>query len=306
MIPIGESIHVISKRVRTALEERDTKTLQDLAVKQVEAGAQMLDLNIGPQKKVGHELMPWLVDILQEVVDVPFSLDTTNVAAIEEGLKRCKQRAMINSTDATEERMSTMMPLAVKYNANLIGLALGEEGLPSTAEARLDLVMSRILPNAEKYGLSIDSLYLDPLVLTVNGMQDQATQTVTAVHYFKELADPPPKTVCGVSNVSNGVPREGRPQINQVFMGMMMGAGISSAIVDALDQGQMWVINTIANRDDSTPLGKLYLALADAVAEGGEFEVDPALLEDPETKDTAKTINILYDRQIYAHGYLAL
>ncbi len=224
MIIIGESIHVISRRVKEALESRDKKTLQDLAVRQVEAGAHMLDLNIGPQKREGHEIMPWLVDALQEVVDVPFSLDTTNVAAIEAGLERCKQTPMINSTDATEERMSTMMPLAARYGAGLIGLALGESGLPATAEERLDMVMTRIIPTAESYGLSTDNLHLDPLVLTVNGMQDQAVQTVTAVHYFKEVSDPPPKTTCGVSNVSNGVPREGRPLLNQVFMAMTAGS----------------------------------------------------------------------------------
>ena len=87
MLVIGEAIHVISRRVRRALEEKDKETLQELAVRQVESGANMLDLNIGPQKREGHEIMPWLVDAVQEVVDVPLSLDTTNVAAIEAGLK---------------------------------------------------------------------------------------------------------------------------------------------------------------------------------------------------------------------------
>ena len=306
MIAIGESIHVISPRVRTALEERDKNILQALATSQVENGAHVLDLNIGPQRREGHEIMPWLVDALQEVVDVPFSLDTTNVAAIEAGLKRCKHQPIINSTDATEARMSSMMPLAAKYNARLIGLALGETGLPSTAEARLDLVMTKIIPNAEQYGVPMENLYLDPLAMTINGMQDQAAQTVTAVHYFKQVADPPPNTTCGLSNVSNGVPRENRPLINQVFMAMMLGAGITSAILNALDNELMWVIKTIENRDASTRKGALYLALADAVAAAEEYEVEPSMLEDPETRDVAKTINILYNRQIYAHSYLRL
>ncbi len=306
MIVIGESIHVISARVRTALEERDKKTLQDIAVNQVKNGAHVLDLNIGPQKREGHEIMPWLVDALQEVVDVPFCLDTTNAMAIEEGLKRCKHKAIINSTDATEARMSAMMPLAAQYNASLIALALAEGGLPATAEERLEIVMSSIIPAAEQYGISTDDLYLDPLVLTINGMQDQATQAVTAVHYFKQVADPSPMTTCGASNVSSGIPREGRPLINQVFMGMMLGAGIASAIVNALDEDLMWVIRTIEERDVSTRKGEIYVALADAVASAEEFHVEPSMLEDPETSGIAKTINILYDRQIYAHSYLAL
>ena len=306
MIVIGESIHVISPRVRAALEGKDARTLQDLATRQVEAGAQVLDLNIGPQRRQGHEIMPWLVDALQEVVDVPFSLDTTNAAAIEAGLKRCKHQAIINSTDATEGRMNAMMPLAAEYNARLIALALGEEGLPPSAEARLELVMGNILPAAESHGLPTENLYLDPLVLTVNGMQDQAIQTVTAVHYFKEVSDPPPNTTAGVSNVSNGVPREGRPLINEVFLAMMLGAGIGSAIINPLEEGTMSVIKTIENRDASTRLGQLYVALADAVAAAEEFQVEPSMLEDPETRDVARTIDILYDRQIYAHSYLTL
>jgi 5-methyltetrahydrofolate corrinoid/iron sulfur protein methyltransferase len=199
-----------------------------------------------------------------------------------------------------------MMPLAARYDAGLIALALGESGLPSTAEARIELVMTRLLPYAEEFGVPMGNLYLDPLVLTVNGMQDQATQTVTAVHFMKEISDPPPKTTCGASNVSNGVPAENRPLINQVFTAMMVGAGISSAIVNALDPETVRVIKLIENRDPSGARDELYLALADAVGAGEELGVTPAHLESPETQDVAKTINILYDRQIYAHSYLSL
>ncbi|MDP3061982.1 MAG: dihydropteroate synthase [Chloroflexota bacterium] len=306
MLVIGESIHVISARVRAALETRDRRTLQELAVRQVEGGAHALDLNIGPQKKEGAELLPWLVDAVQEVVDVQLCLDTTNVAALEAGLPRCKRQAIINSTDATDERMAAMMPLAKKYNARLIALALAESGLPATAEDRLDLVLTRILPAAEKYGLPVGNLYLDPLVLTVNGMQEQAQQTVSAVHYFKQVADPPPETTCGASNVSNGVPRENRPLINPVFVAMMMGAGISSAIVSALDEELMRIVKVVSSGVASSKKDQLYLDLAKAAGVGEEFQVAPELLSDPETRDVAKTINILYNRQIYAPSYLTL
>ncbi|MFH1560752.1 MAG: dihydropteroate synthase [Chloroflexota bacterium] len=306
MIVIGESIHVISTRVRTALDERDKAPLQDLATRQVQNGAHMLDLNIGPQRREGHEIMPWLVDVIQEVVDVPLCLDTTNVAALEAGLQRCRHKALINSTDATEARMSNMMPLAAKYDANLIALALGQSGLPSTAEARLEIVMASIIPTAEQYGLSTENLYLDPLALTVNGMQDQAIPAVLAVDYFKQVAVPSPKTTCGISNVSNTTPSENRSLLNRVFLAMMYGAGIAAPILNALDDDLMWVVKILESRDASTPKGQLYLALADAVTAGEEFQVEPAMLEDPETKDIAKTINIMYNRQIYAHSYLAL
>ena len=100
MLIIGENIHIIAPPVKAAIEARDAKVIQDLALRQVEAGAGVLDLNIGPQKKLGHEVMPWIVEAVQEVTDTPLSLDTTNLAAMEAGLKVCKQPAMLNSASA--------------------------------------------------------------------------------------------------------------------------------------------------------------------------------------------------------------
>ncbi|MDP2953874.1 MAG: dihydropteroate synthase, partial [Chloroflexota bacterium] len=234
MLVIGECIHVISPRVRAAIEERDAKLIQGLAREQVAKGAQVLDLNIGPQRKSGPEVMTWIVNTVQEVVDVPISLDTTNVAAIETGLKLVRKKAFINSTDATAERLSNMMPLAGRYKANIIALTLGATGLPTTTDARIDLA-SQILPVATERGVPNESVYLDPLVLTINGNQDQVLNTVNAARFFKQMSDPAPKTTCGLSNVSNSCPKEMRPLINRVFLLMMLGAGLDSAILDPLD-----------------------------------------------------------------------
>ena len=105
MLIIGENIHIIAPPVKAAIEARDAKTIQAMAVAQVEAGAGIVDLNIGPQKKHGHEVMPWIVQAVQEVIDVPLSLDTTNFAAMEAGLKVCKQPAMLNSASADPDRL---------------------------------------------------------------------------------------------------------------------------------------------------------------------------------------------------------
>ena len=155
MIAIGECIHIISKDVKTAVENRDKAFIQNLAKKQADKGANYIDLNIGPQKKAGHEVMPWMVQAIQEVVDLPLSLDTSNAAAIEAGLKVCKRKALINSTDATEERMSAMMPLAAKYNADLIALTLAKGGIPTSADARVELATERIFSAAERTASTI-------------------------------------------------------------------------------------------------------------------------------------------------------
>ncbi len=306
MIAIGESIHVIAPSVRAAIEGRDKAFIQDLALRQVKGGAQVLDLNIGPQKKAGAEIMPWMVETVQEVSDVRLSLDTTNAAAMEAGLKVCRTSPIINSTDATPERIAALMPLAARFKANIIALTLAGSGLPTSSDARLELATEAIFPAAAEHGIPLETLYLDPLVLTVNGNQDQALPTIEAVRMFKMISDPPPQTTCGLSNISNSCPSELRPLLNRVFLVMMMGAGLDSAIVDALDKELMETIRIVEARDGSTPLGKLYVDLFDAYAVGEGFDASGVDMSDTALRDTVKTIQTLENRTLYAHGYLKL
>ncbi len=304
MLIIGESIHVIAPRVKEAIAKRDKAEIQARALNQLEAGAQMLDLNIGPQKKAGPEVMAWIVDAVQEVAPgIRLSLDTTNAAAIEAGLQTCKERAIINSTDATPERLATLLPLAVKYDADIIALTFAGGALPANADARIELATERVLPAAAEAGLPAERIYFDPLVLTVNGNQDQASQTIEAVRFFKQMSDPPPLTVCGLSNISNGAPEEVRRVINRIFLVMMLGAGLDAAILDPLDRKEMEALRIVEGRDDSTPLGRLYLSIADGVG-AGEVDLSGADRTDPEQLDVVRTVEILENKWIYAHSYL--
>ena len=305
MIIIGECIHVIATSIRKAIEERDKDYIQELAKRQADKGANIIDLNIGPQKKAGAEVMPWMVETVQEVTDLPLTLDTTNAVAIEAGLKVCKNKAIINSTDATEERLSALMPLAAKYNCDIIALSLAKVGLPTTADSRIELA-AEILAVAEAEGVPSDHIWLDPLVLTINGNQDQTLETIEAVRFFKQMADPAPMTTCGLSNVSNSCPEELRPLLNRVFMVMMAGAGLDSAIADPLDEKLMEVVKILAGRDDSTVKGKLYLNLYDAYQAGEQLDTGAVDMSDPEVSDIAKTIRIMQNETLYAHGYLRL
>ncbi len=306
MIVIGESIHVLSAKVKEAIASRDTAFIQSLAKEQVEKGAQILDLNIGPQKKEGVEVMSWMVQAIQDVTDVPLSLDSTNSAAIEAGLRVCRKKALINSTDATSERLAAMMPLAAEYGAGIVALTLGTSGLPTSADARISLAVDAIIPAAIENGVPLENIYFDPLVLTVNGNQDQAQQTVEAVRFFRQMSDPPPQTTCGLSNISNGAPKEMRPLINRVFLIMMMGAGLDTAIMDPLDTDIMDVLRTVQMRDTSASLGRLYVALHDNYAEGVPFDTSQGDPSDPAQLDVLKTIDMLENKFIYAHSYLRL
>jgi 5-methyltetrahydrofolate corrinoid/iron sulfur protein methyltransferase len=306
MLGIGECIHIISQSVKTAVQERDKAFIQNLVRQQAEKGAAYLDLNIGPQKKAGHEVMPWMVETVQEVTDLPLSLDTTNAVAMEAGLKVCKQKALINSTDSTDERIQALMPLAAQYNSDIIALTLAKGGLPTSADARCELAAEKIFPAADEFGISSDRLFLDPLVLTVNGNQDQVQETINAVRFFKEMADPSPKTTCGLSNVSNQCPDEIRPILNRVFCVMMMGAGLHSAILDPLDDELMSVIRAVESRDESSAKGKLYVGLYDAYEAMEQYDTTGADMSDPEVSDIIKTVRILQNETLYAHSYLRM
>ena len=309
MYIIGENIQIISNVVKKAVSERDAKPLQELAKMQVQGGANMIDLNMGRRKKDGHEVMPWLVEIIHEVApNAALSLDTTNAAAIEAGLKRCQElgiEAMINSTSADPERLEATMPLAAEYGSKIIALTM-VKSIPATADGRVQLAMEVILPKAMELGVPMENVYLDPLVMTVKGMQEHATENLNAIRMFKILSDPPPMTVVGLSNVSNSVPEENRSLINRTFLVMLMAAGLDSAIADPLDEAQNEVIRIIEQRDTSTAVGQLLVNLYDATAV--MEELDPSLVDmgDPEQAAIYKTLQILGNKVIYADAFLRM
>ena len=300
---VGECIHIISSKVKKAIANRDKGSIQELALRQAEAGAQALELNIGPQKKAGPEVMEWMVDTIQEVVDLPLSLDTTNIAAMETGLKRARKRAIVNSASAAPERLETMPPLAAQYNAKLIALCMGKNILP-TAEERINVALEVLMPRIMEVGLSMEDIYFDPLILTVSGMQEYALEAVETVRFLKQVSDPPPKTIVGLSNVSNGVPHKGRSLIDCTYLVMLMAAGLDAAIGDPLDSRLWEFISIVEERDDSTPVGRLVLRLYDAVASMGELSPDDVDMSDPEQVAIYKTVQILENKVIYADSYL--
>jgi 5-methyltetrahydrofolate corrinoid/iron sulfur protein methyltransferase len=307
MYIIGENIQILAPRIKMAIADRDPSYVRELARKQVDHGASMLDLNIGPRKRDGIEVMQWMIEqVYDEVGALPLSLDTTNAAAIEAGLKKCKElgiEAMINSTSADPDRLNATMPLAAEHGAKIIALAM-DKNIPATADGRVALAMEVIIPKAEELGIPIENVYLDPLVLTVNGCQEHGTETLNAIRSFKMLWDPPPMTTVGLSNISNSVPHENRSLLNRTFLVMLMACDLDSAIADPLDMVQNEVIRIVEERDDSTGAGKAFLALYDAVAAMDEFTPDHVDMNDPEQVAIYKTVRILENQVIYAHGYL--
>jgi len=202
----------------------------------VEAGAKMLDVNTGPYAKNPHDTMKWLVETIQEVTDAGLVLDSTKADVIEEGLKLIKAGAMINSINAEDEKLNTILPLVKKYGTMVIGLTMDKKGIPQDRHVRLEHA-AKIVTACMEQGIDLKNLYIDPIVLPVNVAQMQAVEVLESIREFRMLSDPPPKTVVGLSNVSQGTKR--RSLINTTFLVMAMMEGLSAAILDPLDNQLM-------------------------------------------------------------------
>jgi len=193
----------------------------------------MIDANIGPAEDGGEDLMEWMVTTIQEAVSLPVCLDTTNHAAVEAGLKVHNNdfgTPMINSTSNDPERFP-MLELAARYDSLIIGLTVGKGGLPADEEER-SAIAAEIMARAMEYGLPLENLYLDPLVLQIATTQAQAIKVIKAIKMFQELNDPPMKTVVGLSNISNGCPKEVRHILDGYFIALLMYEGLTAAIAD--------------------------------------------------------------------------
>lgn len=305
MYIIGENIHIISQKVKDALREKNGRFFQDLAVRQVEAGADCLDINLGPRKKDGEEVFPWMVDLLEEVVDVPLCFDSTNILGIEAGLKKVtKAQPIINSTSAEPERLEKVPLLAKQYNTRLIALTMGQSGIPVAADERVNIALEHLIPRAMEIDYPISDLIIDPLVLTVSGCQEYCPELIEAVRTLQFAWDPPPPISVGLSNVSNAVPAANRPLINRVYCAMLMGAGLQMMIADPFDAELKQVVRVIEERDGGTAVSRLYLAIHDRIANMEEPNINDADMNDPTQVAIWKTVQILLNKVIYADAYL--
>jgi len=240
MVIIGENIHVIAKAVSTAIRERDANVIRDLAKAQTEAGANYIDLNVGPMKKDPEENMHWLVSTVQEVTDLPLSIDTMNPIAMEAGLKACQKRPLLNSASGKTDSKEQMLPLAKKYNCDVVISVMTDKGMPPDVDSKIESIMDTVT-FANELGISNEGIWVDPIVLPVSTAGEGQRFTVANLEFIKILEDvlPGVKSTVGLSNVSNGVPNELRPLLNCVYLVMLAKNGLYSAIADPLDKELM-------------------------------------------------------------------
>jgi len=290
MILIGENINIMSQTIGPALRARDAKPIQELAKAETEAGIDYLDLNIGPARRAGDELMEWVVKTVQEVTDLPLSLDTTNPVAMEAGLKVHKGKALMNSVSPA--RFAEELPMAKKYNADMIGLLWGMEGMPRDAAER-GITAVDLIYNANEMGIPNEDIWIDPIASPVSV---EINQVKACVEFMSMLGDIAPgcKSTVGLSNISNGTPTDLRPPLNRTYLIMLMRYGLYSAIVDAFDTELMSIA-----RGEKPELVELVHRVMD-----GE-QPDLSSLGEEEV-EYVKTVRVLTGESLYSHSWLEI
>jgi 5-methyltetrahydrofolate corrinoid/iron sulfur protein methyltransferase len=239
MILIGEKINATLPSIRSMIQNRDGGAISGLAKRQAEAGSSFIDVNVGTgvgSRQEEVRSMEWAVEAIQSEVEVPLSIDSSDPAVLEAGLKKGNGTpSMINSTKAEGESLEEIVPLASAYHSPLIALAMDESGIPKTVQDRLR-ACEKIAEACERWGVPMEHVFFDPLVLPIG---TDITQGLTTLETVAEIRKefPEAKTVLGISNISYGLPA--RSRLNAAFLHMAIYAGLDAAIVDLLDDGIM-------------------------------------------------------------------
>lgn len=249
MFIVGERINTSRKAIAPAVESRDVEFIQKVAREQVEAGADMVDVNAGTLVGGEPDALAWLVEVVQQAVDVPLCLDSPNPAALERALPLHRGKALINSITAERARFEAIAPLVKKYECSVVGLCMDDEGLPESAARRVEIA-DRLIADLGAMGVPESDIYIDPLVRPISTESNAALtvlETIATIRgRHKEV-----HFICGLSNVSFGLPL--RKLLNQAFLVLCMGAGLDGAILDPLDSGLMSLLRAseaLLGRDD--------------------------------------------------------
>lgn len=257
-ITIGERIHCISPSIREAMNNRNPEPILKRAKAQLDAGADYLDVNIGPAESTGEELMKWAVQLLQSTFDnVPLCLDTANRKAIEAGISvynRSKGKPIVNSADAGDRIEN--IDLAAANDAICIALC-SKSGVPADNDERM-AYCQELLERGMSLGMEETDLWFDPLFLVVKGMQDKQKDVLEAIKMFSDMGL---NSTGGLSNVSNGMPKEIRPIMDSAMVAMAMQNGLTSAIVNPCDRRLMETIKSCDIIKDNCLYADSYLEI---------------------------------------------
>lgn len=235
MIIVGEKINTSRKSIAEAVERRDAAFIVNVAREQVEAGADYIDVNAGTFLEQEVECLCWLVETVQNEIDVPLCLDSPNPEALSEAIKHHQGEPMINSISMEQERFQALLPVVTQQPCCVVALCMAETIMPTTVEERVE-VGTELLTRLTDQGLPLEKIYVDPLVQPVSVDTRMGLATLGAIRRIMEDF-PGVNTICGLSNVSFGLPV--RRLINRNFLALCMAFGLSAAILDPTDQVTM-------------------------------------------------------------------
>ncbi len=237
MLIIGEKVNTINPQVRRAVDEHDANFIRDLAVAQAEAGADVIDVNVGGHPGQEPETMRWAVEVIQEAVDLPLAIDSPHPETVRVGLQTCRnrQQAWANSITLEKARLDGVLPIVAEFGCWVVGLCMGEGGVPATAAARLEMAR-RLIDEVERQGVSCDRLYLDALIEPISVKPVAGLiglETIKAIR--SELSGA--KAVICLSAVSFGLPA--RRFLNRTYLPLLLHSGVDAIFLDPLDSRLM-------------------------------------------------------------------
>jgi len=249
LIIVGEKINTSRKSIEEATEKRDSSFIVSIARQQAEAGAHFIDVNAGTFVDREIECLCWLVETVQQEVDLPLCLDSPNPEALAEAIKRHRGEPMVNSISLEADRFKAILPIIKSHPCHIVALCMAETSMPTTVEDRVQ-VGSELIRRLKGEGIPLEKIYVDPLIQPVSVDTNMAIAALGAIRQIMQDS-PGVNTICGLSNVSFGLPE--RRLINRNFLALAMSYGLSAAIMDPTDKlimSTMLSVDMLLGRDE--------------------------------------------------------
>ncbi len=301
---ISENIHIISKRIKHGIINKDKDLIQQIVESQLKNNITTLDLNIGPAKGELDDAFSWLVETIDSKFNINYSFDTTSFKHMEQGLSITKtpSESFINSTNSDEEKIIKYCALANKFDCNLIGLTLNStNGIANNSSDRLEEAI-KIISIANEIGIENKKIWIDPLVLPISAAQDQAPVALETIRMIKESFENEVNTIVGLSNISNGSNVDMRSYFNSAFLALALGSGLDGAIVDGTDAKIINTYNIIKNNSINNEIDELYYKLYTSAKNFEDINDIKYNNEDKEQKIIYKCAQMILNEEIYSHS----
>jgi cobalamin-dependent methionine synthase I len=303
MLLIGNQIRYTRMLLAAAVSQRNEAMFKTLARQQVEAGANWLLVDMGPQRRGSADELAWLVKTIHDEVTVPLVLRSDDPEALSAGLTVARDQVLIDATLPGVVELDPFIELAVRHGAAL-AVSACPGGLPTPTEERLGLVTESLLPKVLGAGLPLGAIYVDPLVVALTCDQPMVPSTVETLRLLKVAADPSPNTLVHLDDIADGVANVARPYVIQAYVTMLLAAGLDALVANPMDPDLLELIRVLRERDVADEYDRLLLRLYDVSKADVGLDIASVDQSDPAQASLFKTVRILNNEVIYADSYL--